>query len=210
MLNNATRTLVIATSNPGKLREIEAILSGQPVSLCRPVDLLGYMPDIVEDGARFEDNALIKARAVAMLTGQWTLADDSGLEVDALAGQPGVRSARYAGERATDADNNRALLQALTALGVTRSPGRFRCAMALVAPDGALLAQSNGVCEGEIQLEARGTQGFGYDPLFVVTELGSRTMAELSADEKNAVSHRARALSSLLPKVTELVGGSNT
>ena len=194
-----TVRLVIATTNLGKLREIGAILREAPIELCRPIDCLGYGPTIVEDGDTFESNAKLKAQAVAQLTGEFTIADDSGLEVDALLRAPGVRSARYAGENASDAENNQALLLALGKLGLTQSTARFRCAMALVAPDGALVAERSGVCEGVVQSVQRGSHGFGYDPLFVVSKLGKRTMAELEQDEKNQVSHRGRALTAMLP-----------
>jgi XTP/dITP diphosphohydrolase len=205
MSNRAPLSIVVATNNLGKLREIKSLLAEFPVEVLRATDVLGYSPDIVEDGAKFEDNALIKANAVAGLTGCVTLADDSGLEVDVLNGAPGVRSARFAGERATDADNNAALLRALAALGKTESKARFRCALALVEPKSKRVSMTNGVCEGTVQFEPRGTTGFGYDPLFVVTELGYRTMAELSEDEKNAVSHRGRALRAMLPELSRLI-----
>jgi XTP/dITP diphosphohydrolase len=208
MLSFQPRSLVIATTNLGKLREIRSMLAELSVQLYRPLDVLGYMPEIVEDGAQFEDNALLKAKGIAQLTGYVTLADDSGLEVDALGGLPGVRSARFAGEQATDADNNAALVRAMMESGVVQSSARFRCAMALVSSRGELLSLKSGVCEGVVQLEARGTTGFGYDPLFVVTELGSRTMAELSEKEKNAVSHRGRALRAILPELQKAVSES--
>jgi XTP/dITP diphosphohydrolase len=204
MSNDSPKVLVVATSNPGKLRELRSLLTALPVEIKTAKDVLGYYPDIVEDGEHFEDNALIKARAVAALSNCVTLADDSGLEVDALGGLPGVRSARYSGEKATDAENNAALLRAFAALGLTQSPARFRCSMALVEPGGALLALHNGVCEGVVTNEPRGTTGFGYDPLFIVSELGTRTMAELSDEEKNAVSHRGRALRAMLSDLRTL------
>jgi XTP/dITP diphosphohydrolase len=204
MSQSGPKELVIATTNLGKLREIGLLLQGAPLVLLRPSDKLGYAPEVVEDGERFEDNAVIKAKAVAELTRCVTLADDSGLEVDALNGMPGVRSARYAGQDASDADNNRALLAALSARGLATAPARFRCAMALAAPDGAVLAVTSGVCAGYVRTELRGHGGFGYDPLFVVDELGERTLAELSDSEKNAVSHRGRALRAMLPELLRL------
>lgn len=204
MSQSALSELVIATTNLGKLREIELLLHGTPLALLRPADKLGYAPEVVEDGERFEDNAILKAKAVAQLTHCVTLADDSGLEVDALDGMPGVKSARYAGEGASDMDNNRALLAALGVRGTTTSPARFRCAMALAAPDGTVLSVKSGVCEGYVRSQLRGSGGFGYDPLFVVSELGERTLAELSDLEKNAVSHRGRALRAMLPELLRL------
>jgi XTP/dITP diphosphohydrolase len=205
MSNRSLKELVVATTNQGKLREIRRLLVQLPIEVVSPKDLLGVMPHIVEDGERFEDNALIKARAIAQLTQRVTLADDSGLEVDVLGGLPGVRSARYAGEQATDAENNDALVRALKKLGVKEATARFRCSMALVDSTGTVLGLHHGVCEGRVILEPRGTTGFGYDPLFVVTELGERTMAELTDDEKNAISHRGRALRSLLNELERLV-----
>jgi XTP/dITP diphosphohydrolase len=197
--------LVVATTNAGKLREIEALLQGELVTLFRPFDLLGYTPEITEDGERFEDNAVLKATAIAKLTGRATLADDSGLEVDVLGGRPGVRSARFAGEGASDADNVAALRRALRELGVSASLARFRCAVALVNRHGDVLAVRHGTCEGRVIDEVRGSSGFGYDPMFVVTELGNRTLAELADGEKNAISHRGRALRAMLPDLHGLI-----
>jgi len=199
-------TLVVATSNRGKLEELRALVAGLPLEIRAASELLGESPNIVEDGATFVDNAAKKARSVARATMTLTLADDSGLEVDALGGRPGVRSARFAHDRATDAENNAALLAALDALGEAadvpsgRFPARFRCALALVDPftRGGEPRTVEGVCEGAITRAARGSGGFGYDPLFVVAGT-DRTMAELGADEKNRVSHRSRAFSALRP-----------
>jgi len=199
-------TLVVATSNRGKVEELRALLALLPVDVRAVGELLGESPNVVEDGATFVDNAVKKARAVARATMTLTLADDSGLEVDALDGRPGVRSARFAHDRATDAENNAALLSALDAFGEpTGIPSggfraRFRCALALVDPftGGGEPRTVEGTCEGTITRTPRGSGGFGYDPLFVVAGT-DKTMAELDVDEKNRVSHRSRALSSLLP-----------
>ena len=200
-------TLVVATGNRGKLAEIRALLAGLPVHVRAVADLLPSPPRVVEDGATFADNALKKARAVAAATMCLTLADDSGLEVDLLDGRPGVHSARFAGERATDAENNAALLAALGAFdpGVLHDKGlgaRFRCVLALVDPftGGGEPLQAEGVCEGTITRTPRGSGGFGYDPLFVV-EGRDRTMAELTDDEKNLISHRALALATMRPLI---------
>ncbi len=197
--------LVIATTNHGKLAEFRHLLRDTRVDVLSVRDVLPRPIHVVEDGKTFAENALKKAREVAAATMMLTLADDSGLEVDALYGAPGVRSARYAGERATDAENNAALLAALDTLvashdGARDTPfkARFRCVLALVDP----LAPNTepflveGACEGAITRVARGAGGFGYDPLFMV-EGTHRTMAELSESEKNAVSHRARATQAL-------------
>jgi XTP/dITP diphosphohydrolase len=197
-------TLVVATGNRGKLEELRALLSGLPVEVKAVADVMGEPPQVEEDGETFTDNAIKKAREVSRATMMLTLADDSGLEVDALGGRPGVRSARFAHARATDAENNAALLTALDALGdppVSGSfPARFRCVLALVDPytDGGKAQTIEGVCPGSITRTARGSGGFGYDPLFVVggTE---QTMAELPDDEKNRISHRARAFAALRP-----------
>lgn len=205
-------TLVVATGNRGKLEELRALLAGLPLEVRSVAEAMRDPPVVVEDGATFADNALKKARAVARATMTLTLADDSGLEVDALDGRPGVRSARFAHARATDAENNAALLAALDALGEPSGPGgtqafraRFRCVLALVDPftHGGEPRTVEGVCEGRITRTPRGSGGFGYDPLFVVDGT-DRTMAELPEEEKNRVSHRARAFAALRP-VLEVV-----
>jgi XTP/dITP diphosphohydrolase len=198
-------SLVIATTNRGKLEELRHLLAGIDVEVLSLSDVSKKPIVVVEDGLTFVDNAVKKAREVAQATMMLTLADDSGLEVDALGGAPGVHSARYAGERATDAENNAALLSALNALGAdeagTRSAdfdARFRCVLALVDPfvrDGEPIVV-DGTCEGKITLTPRGSGGFGYDPLFLVDGT-DRTMAELPEDEKNRISHRARAAQNL-------------
>ncbi len=167
-------------------------------------------PAVVEDGATFAENAAKKATEVARATMMLTLADDSGLEVDALDGRPGVRSARFAHARATDAENNAALLAALDALGDPPDPqgfrARFRCVLALMDPftGGGEPRMVEGACEGTVTRTPRGSGGFGYDPLFVVTG-ADRTMAELSEDEKNRVSHRARAFAALRPVLEQVL-----
>jgi len=196
--------LLVATSNRGKLAELRRMLADLPVEVLGLRDVFEQPPEIVEDNATFEENALHKAKVVAEASGLLTLADDSGLEVDALSGRPGVHSARFAGPAATDAENNRALLEALAACEPP-FPARFRCVLALVDPaemDAPVL--TSGVCEGRITTEPRGLEGFGYDPLFVVEGL-DRTMAELPPETKNQLSHRARALRAMLPEITARV-----
>ncbi len=205
--------LVLATRNRGKLEELRALLAGLPINVHGLDEVLRRRVQVVEDGKTFAENAVKKARAVAAATLMLTVADDSGLEVDALDGRPGVRSARFAHDRATDAENNAALLAELDALGdPTSSPNphlykaRFRCALALIDPysnDGEPLIVE-GVCEGAVTRTPRGSGGFGYDPLFVVAG-GDRTMAELSEAEKNDVSHRARAARALRPILERIV-----
>lgn len=204
-------TLVVATSNRGKLEELKALLAGLPLEVRAASEVLPEPPRVVEDGETFAENAIKKARAVSQATMSLTLADDSGLEVDLLGGRPGVRSARFAHDRATDAENNAALLAALGAFegGDARDSGlraRFRCVLALVDPFtfGGEPQTVEGVCEGTITRAPRGSGGFGYDPLFVVDGT-DKTMAELSDDEKNRVSHRARALMALRPVIERVL-----
>ena len=182
-------TLVLATRNPGKISEIKALLPGVRVA---PAASFTGCPEPEETGRTFEENALIKARAVSLYTGKTALADDSGLEVDALDGAPGVHSARYAGRDPTDQDNIRRLLGALDGISDAERTARFRCVMAVVVPDGRTWTVE-GACEGRILQAPRGDAGFGYDPLFV-PEGYENTFAELDAGVKNRISHRALAL----------------
>jgi XTP/dITP diphosphohydrolase len=205
--------LVVATSNRGKLDELRALLEELPIDVLAIADVMKTPIAIVEDGKTFADNATKKARIVSEATMMLTVADDSGLEVDALHRAPGVHSARFAHERATDAENNAALLAALDALvspadgGLPRTyKARFRCALSLIDPysnDGAPRVVE-GVCEGRITRTPRGSGGFGYDPLFVVDGL-DRTMAELTEAEKNQLSHRARAFAALRPLLAAIL-----
>ncbi len=198
-------SLVVATNNRGKLDELRHLLRELDVEIHSLQDVSRKPISVVEDGETFEANAIKKAREVAALTMMLTIADDSGLEVEALGNEPGVRSARYAGERATDAENNAALLAALDglngdALGARTGDfkARFRCVLALVDPfvrDGEPYVTS-GTCEGRITRTPRGAGGFGYDPLFLVDGT-DKTMAELTEEEKNTISHRARAVQNL-------------
>ena len=192
------REIVVATQNAGKIAEIIQALAHLPVKVI-PLSDCGTFPEPFEDGTTFEDNAIIKARHYACLTGKPCLADDSGLEVDALGKVPGVHSARYAGEAATDEDNNRKLLQALQDVPVTKRTGRFRCVLALATPHKVLLT-AEGVCEGLILLQPEGDQGFGYDPLFLVTNL-HKTMAQMTVEEKNRISHRGQALEKFVTRI---------
>jgi XTP/dITP diphosphohydrolase len=186
--------VVVATRNRGKLAELRRLLAGLPLELVG-LDAVGPVPEVVEDGDTFEANAAKKAREVAVATGLPALADDSGLEVDALGGAPGVRSARFAGEGATDQANNRLLLERMAAVPGPERTARFRCVLAFADPAGPLghrVHLEEGVCEGHIAEAPRGQDGFGYDPLFVPQGM-ARSMAELSPDEKNGLSHRGRA-----------------
>jgi XTP/dITP diphosphohydrolase len=196
--------LVVATGNAGKLLEFQEILgellAGGSHQLVSLQDLGLEVPD--ETGATFAENAALKARSAAVASRLWAIADDSGLCVDALDGGPGLHSARYA-----DSDEARRarLLETLGGLPMSRRGAYFFCAVALSAPDDTRLFRAEGRVDGHIALAARGAQGFGYDPLFVPTEVPSRTLAELPAVEKNRLSHRGRALGRLAPLLIKLL-----
>ncbi len=183
--------LLLATHNRGKLRELADLLGDVPFELVSLADA-GIDVDVEETGSTLEENAVLKAERYRDLSGMLTLADDSGLEVDALDGDPGVRSARYAGPDATDSDRIRLLLSNLGHTPQSSRTARFRCVIAIAAPDRQTRLYS-GVCRGRIICKARGDNGFGYDPVFLFPDLGL-TMAELSPEQKNAVSHRALAV----------------
>lgn len=198
-------TLVLASSNEGKLAELRGLLADLPLELISHAEFLGQRRALPEEGDTLEANAIQKANAVCQLTRAMCLADDSGLEVDALGGRPGVRSARFAHERATDAENNAALLRALEEVEEGARAARFRCVLALVRPGEDRIEIVEGRCEGSIARTPRGSGGFGYDPLFIVADSGGRAMAELAETEKNAISHRARAVRALRPILVELI-----
>jgi len=197
----APAVLVVATSNPGKLRELRAILGDLPLVL-RGLD---EVPDVAfpEEGDDYAANAAAKARAAAAATGLPALADDSGLEVDALGGEPGPRSARFGGPGLGDAERAGALLAAVAARGGPRG-ARFVCVAALATPDGAVTA-ARGECPGRLLTAPRGEGGFGYDPVFEVAP--GVSMAELPEEEKNRISHRARALAALSEALRDLAAG---
>lgn len=184
--------LVVASNNKGKLREFRRLLEPLGFEVVGIADAVGSF-HVDETGTTFSANAALKARAASAVAGCPALADDSGLEVDALDGRPGVRSARFAGEGATDAQNNQLLLKQLEGVDEGARTARFRCAIAFFEPGGAL-SIVEGTCEGVIQRAPSGTDGFGYDPLFSVPECGGRSFAELSPGEKDRVSHRGKAL----------------
>jgi len=187
--------LAIASRNPGKLREILAICAGWPVSWLTAQTHEGPWPAVEEPHDTYLDNALAKARAVASALGVAALADDSGIEVDALGGGPGPRSARYAGEGATDRQNLDMLIRAVAGVPASGRTARYRCVAAVVWPDGREV-WAEGHCEGTLLARPRGTGGFGYDPIFVPAGW-DRTMAELAPEEKDRISHRGRALRAL-------------
>ena len=184
-------TLLIATRNAGKLEEISRLIAGAPIQTVSLADV-GVDREVDETGETFEANSTLKASTYARLSGLPTLADDSGLEVDALGGEPGVRSSRYAGDNATDADRVAFLLGRLQNEGRGPWRARFRCVIAIAWGHDEVELHS-GVCEGMVIDTPRGSNGFGYDPVFLIPELG-RTMAELSPAEKNRVSHRGMAV----------------
>ena len=206
--------LLIATGNPHKVEEIAAVLGGLGLNCEGLQALSGDHPEPVEDGATFEANARIKARAYAEMTGRVCLADDSGLEIDALGGRPGVHSARYASDRfpqnadraARDAANNGLVIEELAGVPAAGRGARFVCVLCVAAPDGAILAEVRGTFEGRIgdpdaDTVPRGGNGFGYDPLFLIAPGFTQTSAELDPAEKNRVSHRGRALVLLAEKI---------
>ncbi len=188
--------LIVATSNPGKLREMQAHLADLGWELRLKPDEL----EIEETGDTFLANACLKASQVALSTGEWAIADDSGLEVDALGGAPGVYSARYG---KTDSSRIERLLREL---GDNQNrQAQFVCAVVLASPDGSIRAQGSGVCRGEILYTLRGSGGFGYDPIFYVPE-HQLTFAEMTAELKRSVSHRGKAFQALLPQIKEIAG----
>jgi XTP/dITP diphosphohydrolase len=185
--------LLLASNNPGKAAEYRRLLARLPYELVTPADI-GLDISVAESGSTFEENAALKATIYASLSGLLTIADDSGLEVDALGGEPGVYSARY-GNKSSDAERNEYLLENLKGVPPEKRQARFRCVIALASHMG-LIGTVSGECEGVITSEPKGENGFGYDPVFFISELG-RTMAELPMKEKNRLSHRARAAAKL-------------
>ncbi|MFA6848900.1 MAG: XTP/dITP diphosphatase [Selenomonadaceae bacterium] len=190
------KNIVIATKNKGKIKEMMNAFSQIDVRLVT-LDSFGTLPDAVEDGATFAENALIKAKFYAKQTGCACLADDSGLEVEALNGAPGVYSARFSGEHADDAANNEKLLVELTRVGQDESLAFYRCVLAFVDTNGSALT-AVGECRGHVKKIGRGEGGFGYDPYFYV---GDKTIAEITVTEKNKISHRGAALREMTKKL---------
>ncbi|TFG68555.1 MAG: non-canonical purine NTP pyrophosphatase [Thermomicrobiales bacterium] len=206
-----TRRLLVATRSVHKLRELRALLALDHTELVS-LDDLGVEGDPIEDGLTFETNAAIKARFGVRATGLPTIADDSGIEVEALGGAPGVRTRRYAGEQATDEDNNQLLLTSLQGLSPDRRGARYVCALVLARPEvagprgGMPLISVRGTCRGRIASAPRGSNGFGYDPIFEPASEppGGRTLGLWTPAEKNAISHRARAARRIIPRLTAL------
>lgn len=193
------KKIVIATKNKGKLREMTEAFSELPVEVISLEDF-GEIPDAVEDGKTFVENAGIKAEYFMSKTKCACIADDSGLEVEALGGMPGVYSARFAGFHADDGTNNQKLLEELERVGVNESKADYRCALLFIDTDGTKL-ETEGVCYGTIKKIAKGEGGFGYDPYFYIND--SKTMAELTLEEKNKISHRGAALRQMVTLLKE-------
>lgn len=200
--------MLLATSNPGKVTEYRELLGGVSVEITFPANA-GVELEVEETGETFEENARIKALAYAQASGLLALADDSGLEVDALGGAPGVRSARYGGPGTSDADRYMILLEEMANVLEEDRTARFRCVVAVASPGGDVVT-ADGVCEGKIGFAPRGVHGFGYDPVFVVEGYGGKTLAELAPDVKNRISHRARAVAAVLPDLVRMLGKAPT
>ncbi|WP_192598306.1 XTP/dITP diphosphatase [Sporosarcina limicola] len=196
------KEVLIATNNLGKAKDFETLFKPFGVKVLTLNDIDGAI-DVEEAGVTFEENAILKAETVARLLGKVVIADDSGLEIDALGGAPGVYSARYAGEGKNDDDNIDKVLQGLATTPYEARAARFRCVLAVAGP-GIQTETFSGSCEGLIHHERKGTNGFGYDPIFYVPEI-NRTMAELSPEEKSAISHRGAALSELKSKLPQFL-----
>jgi len=192
------KNLIVATRNKGKMKEFSEILSGLPFRLLS-MEEAGIDIDIAENGKTFEENALIKAMEIHKLTGEMVIADDSGLEVDCLNGAPGIYSARFAGENATDEDRNNKLLAMMKDVPYEKRTARFVAAIAVVFEDGSNII-AKGTCEGLIGFKPEGKNGFGYDPLFFVPEYGM-TVAQMEPELKNRISHRAKALGIMAEKL---------
>lgn len=197
---SAPTIIVLATRNKGKIKEFQELLKDYPVDL-KSLDDFGPIPEAVEDGETFDDNAYKKAHFTAKVLGLPAISDDSGLTVEALDGRPGVHSARYAGDKATDQDNIAKLLSELE--GVSNRKAAFECVISIAVPSGPALTYE-GRCQGEISSEPRGDSGFGYDPVFYYPEFG-KTFAEASMEEKNKVSHRGRALTEVAAEMAKIL-----
>ena len=198
--------IILATQNQGKVRELRELLVDEEIEVLSLLDIPDW-EDVVENGVTFPDNAALKARVAVRRTGLIALADDSGLEVDALDGAPGVYSARYAGEPKDDELNNDKLLHLLETIPEEKRTARFRCALVIATPFGEEYL-TEGAVEGRILTLRRGSDGFGYDPVFFIPEF-ARTMAELTLTEKNTVSHRAQAFRKVIPILRDLKDKGN-
>lgn len=195
--------LLVATHNQGKVVEFAEMLTDLDIEWLS-LDDVGVVEDVEETGSTFRENSILKARVYAAKTGLLTLADDSGLEVDALDGAPGVYTARYGGAGLTAVQRYQKLLEAMKEVPAPQRTARFRCVIVLAAPDGTILGESEGVCEGQIALAPAGKGGFGYDPVFYLPRL-RQTMAQLSPAEKHQISHRGRAVQAIMPHLRTLL-----
>jgi XTP/dITP diphosphohydrolase len=201
MQSKRSLPLVIGTHNRKKGAELAEMLTSGEFHVVMLADCANAI-EVVENGNTFKENAALKAMIQAKHLGEWVLADDSGLEVDALGGRPGVCSARFAGAQSTDEDNNRELLKQLRDMTLDKRTAQYVCHVALADPTGAVRAESHEICRGRILFESSGTNGFGYDPLFEVVEY-HRTFGELGRSVKRAISHRSRAIRAILPQVRQ-------
>ena len=190
------KRIILASNNKDKIKEVKEILTGYDIISIKEA---GVNVDVEENGTTFEENALIKARAIMKITGEVTMADDSGLEIDYLNKEPGVYSARYMGEDTSYRIKNQSLVDRLEGVPVEKRTARFVCVIAAAFPDGTVCT-TKGTIEGKIGYEERGENGFGYDPIFYLPDM-SRTTAELSPEEKNAVSHRGKALAAMKEQI---------
>jgi len=205
MVKVSNRKLLVATHNKGKISEYADILGNGRIDFVTLSDV-GIIEDVPETGTTFRENAIIKATAYARQTGLLTLADDSGLEVEALGGRPGVLTARYGGAGLSVAERYTLLLQEMMEVPDPLRAARFCCVIALAAPDGSVLGTSEGLCPGKIAWEPSGEAGFGYDPIFYFPEYGL-TMAQLHPQKKHSISHRGRAVEAIAPLLRDVLNG---
>ncbi|MEJ2746378.1 MAG: RdgB/HAM1 family non-canonical purine NTP pyrophosphatase [Anaerolineae bacterium] len=200
-----TQKLLVATHNPGKVTEFAAMLADLSIEWLS-LDDIGLLKDVAETGVTFQENAVLKAQTYAQATGFLTLADDSGLQVDALNGQPGIYTARYGGPGLTHEDRYQLLLQNMRDVPWPDRTARFRAVIALAAPDGTLLGPADGGCEGMIAWEPAGDGGFGYDPVFFLPDR-QMTMAQVGPAVKHQISHRGRAMQAIEPLLRQVLAG---
>lgn len=201
---NKPHKLVIATRNAGKLKEFQTLFAGLPLTIAG-LDDFNFSGEIAETGTSFCENADLKASGYARAINNWTLADDSGLEVSALDSRPGIFSARYGGEVSTTERNHR-LLAELNETGRSDRSARFVCAISISDPTGNIVTRAEGICSGKIGFESRGSNGFGYDPLFIPDGF-DLTFGELSSEIKQEISHRAKSLAIILPFLRDIIAG---
>ena len=188
---STSRTIVLASANPHKISEFRRIFAGSSINMASPLELSSVI-EVLETGASYQENARLKAVAYALDCGLWALGDDSGLEIDALDGAPGIHSHRFAGDGASDADRNLRVLELLKGIPIRGRSACYRCAITIAEPSGSVLYETQAKVAGSIGFEDRGTTGFGYDPLFI-TSNNQRTMAEIGDVEKDVISHRGQA-----------------